>query len=276
MDTATKWKFAMLTQHLSQRTIDERLRLLRHVSEATGKQPEVLNADDVAKWLASKKAVRTQQAYFSHLNAYFKFLIRHDLRGDNPMDRLSPPKSVKGVPRPIHREELLKVLSYSRLSQMTRDRIILGAYAGLRVHEIAKIDGKDIDLIANSLHVTGKGGRSDIIPLHKLILDMAHRYPRSGLWFPSPVYPNKPISARTITTSISHAFTQVGINATAHQLRHFYGTELLANGTDVRVVQTLMRHENLSTTAIYTRVSVEQQRAALDRLPTLSNRMRYS
>lgn len=76
--------------------------------------------------------------------------------------------------------------------------------------------------------------------------------------------------------AISHAFAQVGVQATAHQLRHFYATELLASGADIRIVQTLMRHENLSTTAIYTKVSEEQQRAALAGLPSINPRLRYS
>lgn len=234
--------------------------------------PRYLDALEISQWLAKKKSVATQNAYFSHLKAYFTFLVRHRFREDNPMDLLDSPRRKVGIPRPIHRRELMKVLEYVHLSEVTRERILIAAYSGLRVHEIAKIQGRDVDLEGQKILVGGKGGRVDVLPLHAVVIDIASRYNTRGYWYPSPVSPGKHVSGRSITAAISNAFAQVGVHATAHQLRHFYATELLASGVDIRVVQTLMRHENLSTTAIYAKVSEEQQREAIAKLrgPQLS------
>lgn len=88
----------------------------------------------------------------------------------------------------------------------------------------------------------------------------------AGLLVPLPKDPTTHITSKRICSAISRAFERVGVQATAHQLRHYYATELLNAGTDVRVVQTLMRHASLATTAIYTKVYEEQQRKALEKL----------
>ena len=74
------------------------------------------------------------------------------------------------------------------------------------------------------------------------------------------------VDSKAVAQSIVDAFARVGITMTSHQLRHYFATALLEGGADARVVQTLMRHENLSTTALYMGVSVKQQKAALDAL----------
>ncbi|WP_280516451.1 tyrosine-type recombinase/integrase [Actinomyces succiniciruminis] len=142
--------------------------------------------------------------------------------------------------------------------------MLLGAYAGLRIHEIACIRGTDIDTVAGTLHVAGKGGRDDILPAHPVILDQAADYP-PGYWFPSPTE-DQPVKAKTVGTVISRAFNRAGVRGSAHQLRHYFATSLLRAGADSRVVQTLMRHESLATTGRYLGVDDAQQRAALNLL----------
>ena len=264
----THWVIEMNAAHLSTRTVEERVRAVLQMARETGADPVCANSHEIAVWLSSKESAATQNTYFSHLNAWFMFLVRRYHRTDNPMELLNAAKRKHAVPRPIHRSDLLAVLSLPRLSKVTRDKILLGAYAGLRVHEIAKIRGQDVDLSAGKIFVKGKGRREDFIPLHPILLALAEDYP-SGFWFPSPSDPLSHVTSRRVSIAISSAFARAGIRATAHQLRHYYATELLAGGSDVRVVQTLMRHCSLSTTAIYVKVSEEQQRTALDGLPKL-------
>lgn len=78
------------------------------------------------------------------------------------------------------------------------------------------------------------------------------------------------MSANSVSAVISRAFERVGADVSAHQLRHWYGTTLLRQGIDVRVVQVLMRHENLNTTALYTRVNDAQLRGAVSRIRSRS------
>ena len=158
--------------------------------------------------------------------------------------------------------------------QGTRTKIILAAYAGMRVHEIAKIRGEDISPVAGTITITGKGGRTDTLPAHQLILQQASHYPRRGLWFPSPKDPAVPVWAKTVSRVISDAFDRADAPATAHQLRHYFATSLLRAGTDSRVVQSLMRHESLATTGRYLAVNTDQQRTALSGLHPTPNATR--
>ena len=141
----------------------------------------------------------------------------------------------------------------------------------MRVHEIAKIRGEDISPVAGTITITGKGGRTDTLPAHQLVLQQASYYPRRGLWFPSPGNQTVPVRAKTVSAVISQAFDRADAPATAHQLRHYFATSLLRAGTDSRVVQSLMRHESLATTGRYLAVNTDQQRAALSGLHPTPN-----
>ena len=263
-----RWLIVMRAANLSYRTIEERIKRVRQAANEIGAPAHELTAYQIARWIGDKGSAATQNTYYCHLNAYYTFLVRAHLRGDNPMEMFSAPKRKVGTPRPIHPEEFIAVLAHPQLTETTRDKILLAAYAGLRVHEIAKIQGRDINLRAQKIFVRGKGSREDYIPLHPDLCELARKYPQ-GYWFPSPKDPTTHVTSKRICAAISRAFERVGVQATAHQLRHYYATELLNAGTDVRVVQTLMRHASLATTAIYTKVSEEQQRKALEKLPSI-------
>lgn len=143
---------------------------------------------------------------------------------------------------------------------------MFGAFAGFRSFEIADLQGERLDRVTGIYHVTGKGGREDYVPLHPVLLREARLYPSKGYWFPSPTAPRKPVDRRSVAKTITDAFERVGVSMKCHQLRHYFATALLASGVPAPVVQKLMRHASLSTTAIYMGVSIEQQREALDAL----------
>jgi integrase/recombinase XerD len=146
----------------------------------------------------------------------------------------------------------------------TRAYIRLGAYQGLRVHEIAKVRSEDIDVHGGSMTVTGKGGKTALLPLHDEVWELARNMPRTGWWFPSPNRPGHHVDGRAVGKAISDAMQRAGIaSGKAHRLRHYFGTELVRSGVNLRIVQTLMRHESPATTAIYTRVTLEEERAGL-------------
>ena len=140
--------------------------------------------------------------------------------------------------------------------------MLLAAYAGLRVHEVAKIHGRDIDWFNDSIVVTGKGGKTARIPLHDRLVVLARDMPRDDWWFPSPSRPG-PVRSHAVSASIRRTMQTCGYDGKPHQLRHFYGTELVRAGVHLRVVQQLMRHESPATTAIYTQVDDEQLRAGI-------------
>ena len=255
----------MQGQGLSARTITERIRVITQIATTTGTDPAALTPQTISTWLATLPTAATKNAYFTVLRAWSKWLVQSDHRVDDPTTRVPKPRTPPGHPRPVTDTQLDAVLALP-LRQDTRTKIILAAYAGMRVHEIAKIRGEDISPVAETITITGKGSRTDTLPAHQLILQQASNYPRRGLWFPSPKDPAVPVRAKTVSRVISDAFDRADAPATAHQLRHYFATSLLRAGTDSRVVQSLMRHESLATTGRYLAVDVEQQRNALSGL----------
>ena len=260
----------MQGQGLSQRTITERIRVINQVTAATGADPAALTPQAISAWLGTLPSAATKSTYYAVLRAWCKWLLQSGHRIDDPTTRVARPKTPAGHPRPVTDAQVDAVLALP-LRQDTRTKIILAAYAGMRVHEIAKIKGEDISPVAGTITITGKGCRTDTLPAHQLILQQASHYPRRGLWFPSPKDPTVPVRAKTVSRVISDAFGRADASASAHQLRHYFATSLLRAGTDSRVVQSLMRHESLATTGRYLAVNTDQQRAALSGLAPIPN-----
>lgn len=261
----TAWTRTMRGQGLSERTITERARVIRQLATATGTDPVALTPTVLESWLATLPSAASRDAYYSIVRAWCHWLVRNTYRDDDPTLRVPRPKPPHARPRPLTEAQLDAVLALP-LRTDTRTKIILAAWAGMRIHEIAKIRGTDIDPISQTITITGKGARTDTLPVHPLILDRTGLHPSVGLWFPSPTRPGEPVRAQTVGTVISRALDRAGIKGSAHQLRHRFATSLLAAGVDSRIVQTLMRHENLATTGRYLAVTTSQQRAALDTL----------
>lgn len=259
------WTLTMQAQGLSHATITERTRLIRQLARTTGTDPAALTPHTLTVFLAAIDSPVTADAYYSIARAWCTWLVRAGHRDDDPTMRVPRPRVPPARPRPITRQQLDTLLA-TPLRQDTRTKILLASYAGLRIHEIAKLRGQDIDPAGGTLTITGKGGRTDLLPAHPIILTQATTYPRKGHWFPSPTRPEQHVAAKTVGTVIARALRRAGIDATAHQLRHYFATSLLEAGVDSRIVQTLMRHASLATTGRYLGVTLTQQRTALDNL----------
>jgi integrase len=145
----------------------------------------------------------------------------------------------------------------------TRLMIYLALLAGLRVHEIAKIRGEDIDFGSRLLWVKGKGKRLKSIPLHPVLLELASGMPAAGWWFPMRGYPSEHMLSKSVSDVIGRTMDRAGIYGTPHCLRHWYATTLFACGADALVVKELMRHVSMSSTIIYTRVPDDRRREAI-------------
>lgn len=264
------WTSTMQGQGLSERTITERRRVIAQLARDTGTDPAALTAPTLSSWLATLPSAATRDAYYSITRAWTRWLILAGHRDDDPTIRVPRPRLPPARPRPITDTQLTALLNLP-LRRDTRTKILLAAYAGLRIHEIAKIRSTDVDQTAGTITITGKGNRTDTLPAHPIILNLTTTYP-PGYWFPSPARPGQPVAARTVGTVISRALARAGIRGSAHQLRHYFATSLLRAGADSRVVQTLMRHSSLATTGRYLAIDTDQQRAALNLLPTHSQR----
>lgn len=260
------WRLWQEGVPLSKRTIDERAATIRQLLAFTGEHPLKLTADGIVSFIARPHLSRNSRStYHASIRAYCAWLVETRRRKDNPCDRTPRSKRAKSTPRPIADQQLAALLRVAN-RRRTRMMILLASLAGMRVHEIAKIRGEDFDLDAGSLTITGKGGKTALVAIQDDLIAEAKSWPRFGYWFESYHRPGHSIAAKSVTSAIGDAMARAGIRGTPHQLRHWYGTALLQKGADLRVVQELMRHESPATTAIYTKIDLAQQRAAISRL----------
>lgn len=265
MPAVSLWISFQKAANLSKRTIKDRAQTIRALERWTGKNCLEVTQLDLVAYMARDVAPATRSTYATIFRVFYTWATQQGLIEKNPMDGAPVPRRPKYAPRPVENIQLSRVLAAcSRKS--TRAMVLLAALAGLRVHEIAKIRGDDVDLERRTITVIGKGNKRAVIPLHPVLADLAQTMPEVGYWFTPWDSPDTPISGKSCGQAISRAMRRAGVNATAHQLRHWYGTSLLESGADLRTVQELMRHESLATTQIYTRVTSERRRAAIDGL----------
>lgn len=269
-----EWRTWQLARGLSLRTVDERGRLMARFAHETKVDPETVGYAVIVEWMASHDSggaapwsIGTRRTYHSVLCAWFGWLMRMEYRASNPMIKVGTVRTPPGQPRPVADEHLPRLFA-TRMHRRTRAMILLAGYAGLRVHEIAKLRGEDIDPIARTLTVRGKGGKVRTLPAADALVTLAADMPRRGWWFPSRS-PEGHVQARSVSAMIGQVMRRAGIPGTAHSLRHWYATTLVDEGTDLRTVQELLRHASLATTQIYTQVSDERRREAVSRLDML-------
>lgn len=263
-----EWALWQRSGRRSERTIHERCRVIGQFLAETAADALTCKPMDIARWMSAHDewGQSTAATYYSYLMSWHKWLVMMDYRSDNPMHRLQTPRRPERCPRPVADADLVKLLS-SRVHQRTRVMILLGALAGLRVSEIARVKGSDIDLEAGRLHVVGKGGKRAWIPLHPLLVEVARSMPRDGIWFPgNRRRPGEPLLSKSVSDVIGQAMRRAGVRGTPHSLRHWYATTLLSEGADLRTVQELMRHSSVQTTQIYTQVPDKRRSDAVGRL----------
>lgn len=259
------WRTWQVAQDLSMNTIRERLRLVRRLGEHAGTPGECVTTDQLMSWLADIPTRPAKFAYFQVAKAWFRWLIAYEVRTDDPTSKIRPPKRVQSRPRPTP-TVYIPILLDGRMYTHTRVMVYLALLAGLRVHEIAKIRGEDVDIPGALLYVEGKGGKRADLPLHPLLAEIAERMPRTGHWFPARRGRPGPILSRSVSTLIGNAMKRNDVPGSAHALRHWYGTELLRDGADLRTAQELLRHSSVATTQIYTHVADSSKVAAIGRL----------
>ena len=177
--------------------------------------------------------------------------MAEELVDEDPTYRVAKPRLRCYLPRPAHSEQLAEALKYA--DPKFRCWLVLAAYQGLRVQEIAGLERADVEEGLGLLRVVhGKGDKPRMLFLHPEVLAAlkALPMPRSGRIFLRPM--GGVYTPAVLSQSFNRALKDHGVDATAHQLRHWFATNLLRATHDLRVVQEAMGHSSPSTTAIYT------------------------
>lgn len=252
----TEWCAWMNAQGLSQRTINERAMLFVRLKG----DPLTLTVGDLIKEIGRPDLSNASKAtYTNHMRAFYSWANRMEYTDRDPTTKLPTQRIPRGTPKPITDTELHR-LARTPMRRKTRAMILLCAYQGFRIHEAVKVRGEDIDFTRSQITVNGKGGVEAALPLSDVIRDLAATMPAGGFWFPSG---DSHVKANSGSDTVGKAMRRAGVEGSAHSLRHWYATQLLRRGANMRVVQELMRHANPATTAIYTRVDESEMRAAI-------------
>lgn len=226
--------------------------------------PDGITTERIEEWLSSYQGW-SRTTYYQHIKSFCTWLYLTSRIETNPVDDIKPPRQPKSMPRPLSQAQAQVLLNAAQGHERTW--LLLALYQGLRSHEIAKVRGSDF--ADGMLFVLGKGGKPAYLPINAEVAAVVPLHP-NGYWFPG-ARGRAHISAGTVTAHITRLFRQHGIDeGSLHRCRHSFGTNLVRSGVHVRKVQNLMRHESLTTTAVYTALDEEELRDAINRLPPAS------
>jgi integrase/recombinase XerD len=246
-----RWEAWMRAAGRSPQTIKTRLSGIETLCRHAGvTNVTAITAEHVTAWLGDCEAPWTRCTYWMTVRCWVTWALAEGIICADPTARLAKPRTPKCVPRPVS-DNVITALLANPPNARVRAYVALAALAGLRVHEIAKVRGEDIDP-AGWLYVDGKGGTRAAIPLHPQLASIAATMPPVDWWFP---HNGTHVSGEWVSTCIRRALRAVGSTATAHQLRHSFGTAVLRSSHDLRVTQELLRHSSPASTAIYTQVA---------------------
>lgn len=217
-------------------------------------------------------SARSQARLLSALRRFYRFLVRDGQRKDDPSARLTSPKLPRGLPKHMEQRQVEDLLNAPEATPDhplgLRDRAMLELmYAsGLRVSELVNLKRHQLSLDQNLVQLIGKGGKERLVPMGELaeqwIRDyLAHARPKLALGRESDflfvTQRGGPMTRHNFWQLIQRYAAKAGIrqHLSPHTLRHAFATHLLDHGADLRVVQTLLGHADLSTTQIYTHVT---------------------
>lgn len=198
------------------------------------------------------------------IRGFYAFLRAKEILGKNPARLLRTPKKGRPLPRTLAIPEAQRLMEEG--GPNSRDMAILELlYAtGLRVSELVGLDIEDIDLARGHIRVRGKGKKERVVLMGSKALEALKEYLKErSLYLKQPckalfVTPRGRISDSTVRRLIKKAALRSGLDKpiTPHTLRHSFATHLLERGADLRAVQELLGHANLSTTQIYTHLTL--------------------
>jgi integrase/recombinase XerC len=243
-----------------------------------------LRADAFRRYLFTQmKAGRskpTVRLHFAALRTFYRFLCeRHGLI-DNPLKQVQLPKLDKKLPVVLNPKQIDALLAAPLTMEKSdkapvwmpqRDAAILELFysSGLRLAELAALDVRHVDPYTESVRVFGKGRKERVVPVGAVALEAIQKYRHAAGVNAGPLFLNKGrrrLSTRSVWLAMKRYLAHAGIPAdvSPHKLRHSFATHMLDAGADLRSVQALLGHASLSTTQIYTHVTVERLKKAYD------------
>ena len=269
---------AVFEQGLSEATLSaygaDLRRYLEHLLEEGITDPgDVLREEVMDHLILLRENGLGSRSIARHLSAirrFHRFLLDEQLSPADPTDTFDTPHLLRALPHYLTCEEVEQLLAApdTEPPEGVRDSAILSLFyaCGLRISELAALPMKDVLLEESQIRVRGKGAKTRIVPVGRRASAALQAWlPLRGQWYPKAPTLFISINGRSLSRGSiwqvvkRHArAANISQNVTPHMLRHSFATHLLDNGADLRAVQELLGHADISTTQIYTHVSVER------------------
>ena len=264
--------YLKIERQLSPNTIDSYKRDLDDFYKFTNKSYKFIDKDDLINYIGylnKKISARSINRHIVSIKNYFKFLERNNYISNNPCIDITGLKTPKKMPRVLSEDDidnLLDIKLTDAYSYRNKAMLELMYSSGLRVSELLNLEVNNIDFNMNLVRVYGKGSKERIVPID----DIATKYLRDYISvYRYTLLKNKEsdllflnsrgskLSRQGFFKILKGIAKEKGIKKelSPHTIRHSFATHLLNNGADLRSIQTMLGHENIETTQIYTHVS---------------------
>ena len=236
-----------------------------------------INRNDIRKFLAEEYdngySSKTVARRLATIKSYFKYLVKTELIQENISIHINSPKVPKKLPNFVDKNLIDTLMKTPSLDTHIgiRDRAVLELFysTGMRLSELVNMNIGDFEINKKLIRVIGKGNKERMIPYGRDAESAIKNYLKIRNLSLKPAFANKPlfvnssekrISKRTIQRRMNNYIKLVadGKRIGPHLLRHTFATHLLDNGADIRAVKDLLGHSSLSSTQIYTHVSIEK------------------
>ncbi len=243
-----------------------------------GRPVEEVDYLTIRKYLASLRSGQYQKRTIARrlaaLRSFFKFLYKEGYLKSNPISTISTPKVDKKLPRFLDVATVVKLIESPETKNLLglRDRAIMEVLysSGMRVSELVGLDIADCDFIGGVAKVMGKGRKERICPIGEKASRALRNYLGKRSRNDKALFLNKSgrrLRDRSVRRIIDKYIKNVSSKEkiSPHTLRHSFATHLLDRGADLRSVQELLGHKNLSTTQIYTHITAERMKSVYDK-----------
>ncbi len=269
--------YLLIDRHYSKNTIDSYINDLDIFFEYLNKHNldyKVISKDNIRNYLKTinNKDERTIAHQISVLRGFYKYLILENIIKDNPMINIDLPKLSKKLPNVLTVDEvdnLLDIKLNTMYDYRNKAMLELMYATGLRVSELVSLKIEDVDLNNALVRTMGKGSKERIIPFGNYAANALYEYINNY----RPQFFKKEVNEYLFLNNHGKQMTRQGFfkilksiavekgidkELSPHTLRHSFATHLLTGGADLRSIQEMLGHSNLSTTEIYTNISKEE------------------
>lgn len=269
---------AVLTIKAYRRDLEQ---LLKFLESEEIDQPELVNQHHIRAFIAQRHRQglggQSLQRLLSAVRSFFRWMMREGFARHNPATPVKAPKSPRHLPATLDADSIARLLDIPCDTALAiRDKAIMELFysSGLRLSELATLHWEQIDLVSGMVTVTGKGNRSRMVPVGRIATEALLEWRKTRGQFASFEEPHvfvsrrgNPIAIRTIQARIRYWARRQGMpqNIYPHLLRHSFASHMLESSGNLRAVQELLGHADISTTQIYTHLDFQHLAKVYDK-----------